>query len=157
VAQSGVKIIAKNKKAYHDFFIDETYEAGISLAGTEVKSIRGGKVNMRDCFAQVKDGELFVYNMHISPYEQGNIFNRDPMRVRKLLMHKREIARLLGLVSRDGYSLIPTSIYLKKGLVKIELGLAKGKKNYDKRESAKERDAKRDIDKHLKRSQRTEA
>ncbi|MBE5758573.1 MAG: SsrA-binding protein SmpB [Clostridiales bacterium] len=157
MAQSGVKIIAKNKKAYHDFFIDETYEAGISLAGTEVKSIRGGKVNMRDCFAQVKDGELFVYNMHISPYEQGNIFNRDPMRVRKLLMHKREIARLLGLVSRDGYSLIPTSIYLKKGLVKIELGLAKGKKNYDKRESAKERDAKRDIDKHLKRSQRTEA
>ncbi|MBP3941260.1 MAG: SsrA-binding protein SmpB [Christensenellaceae bacterium] len=157
MAQSGVKIIAKNKKAYHDFFIDETYEAGISLAGTEVKSIRGGKVNLRDCFAQVKDGELFVYNMHISPYEQGNIFNRDPMRVRKLLMHKREIARLLGLVSRDGYSLIPTSIYLKKGLVKIELGLAKGKKNYDKRESAKERDAKRDIDKHLKRSQRTEA
>ena len=157
MAQSGVKIIAKNKKAYHDFFIDETYEAGISLAGTEVKSIRGGKVNMRDCFAQVKDGELFVYNMHISPYEQGNIFNRDPMRVRKLLMHKREIARLLGLVSRDGYSLIPTSIYLKKGLVKIELGLAKGKKNYDKRESAKERDVKRDIDKHLKRSQRTEA
>ncbi|MBR3843415.1 MAG: SsrA-binding protein SmpB [Christensenellaceae bacterium] len=157
MAQSGVKIIAINKKAYHDFFIDETYEAGISLAGTEVKSIRGGKVNMRDCFAQVKDGELFVYNMHISPYEQGNIFNRDPMRVRKLLMHKREIARLLGLVSRDGYSLIPTSIYLKKGLVKIELGLAKGKKNYDKRESAKERDAKRDIDKHLKRSQRTEA
>lgn len=156
MAGSGIKVAAKNKKAYHDFYIEESYEAGISLAGTEVKSIRGGKVNMRDCFAQVKDGELFLYNMHISPYEQGNIFNREPMRTRKLLMHKREIAKLLGYVSRDGYSLIPTSLYFKNGKVKVELGLARGKKAYDKRESAKQRDAKRDIDQHMKQKQRIE-
>ena len=153
--KNGVKVIAKNKKAYHDFFIEETYEAGISLAGTEVKSIRGGKINLRDCFCQIKDGEMFVYGMHISPYEQGNIFNRDPLRTRKLLMHKKEIAKLLGLVSRGGYSLVPTSVYFKNGKVKVELGLAKGKKAYDKRDAEKERDAMRDIDQHMKRDLRS--
>ncbi len=148
----GIKLIAKNKKAYHDYFIEESYEAGISLAGTEVKSIRGGRINLRDSFAQVKDGEMLVYAMHISPYEQGNIFNRDPLRVRKLLMHKKEILKLLGLVSRGGYSLIPTSVYFKNGKVKVELSLAKGKKDYDKREAQKEKDAARDIDQHIKRS-----
>ncbi|MBR3304798.1 MAG: SsrA-binding protein SmpB [Christensenellaceae bacterium] len=154
MAGPGIKTVATNKKAYHDYFIEQKYEAGISLSGTEVKSIRGGKVNLRDCFARIQNGEIFVFGMHISPYEQGNIYNRDPLRTRKLLMHKREITRLLGLVSRDGYALIPTSVYFKNGKVKIELGLAKGKKNYDKRESSKERDAAREIDKHMKRQQR---
>ena len=154
MAGPGIKTVATNNKAYHDYFIEQKYEAGISLSGTEVKSIRGGKVNLRDCFARIQNGEIFVFGMHISPYEQGNIYNRDPLRTRKLLMHKREITRLLGLVSRDGYALIPTSVYFKNGKVKIELGLAKGKKNYDKRESSKERDAAREIDKHMKRQQR---
>ena len=154
MAGPGIKTVATNKKAYHDYFIEQKYEAGISLSGTEVKSIRGGKVNLRDCFARIQNGEIFVFGMHISPYEQGNIYNRDPLRTRKLLMHKREITRLLGLVSRDGYALIPTSVYFKNGKVKIELGLAQGKKNYDKRESSKERDAAREIDKHMKRQQR---
>jgi SsrA-binding protein len=154
MAGPGIKTVATNKKAYHDYFIEQKYEAGISLSGTEVKSIRGGKVNLRDCFARIQNGEIFVFGMHISPYEQGNIYNRDPLRTRKLLMHKREITRLLGLVSRDGYALIPTSVYFKNGKVKVELGLAKGKKNYDKRESSKERDAAREIDKHMKRQQR---
>ena len=154
MAGPGIKTVATNKKAYHDYFIEQKYEAGISLSGTEVKSIRGGKVNLRDCFARIQNGEIFVFGMHISPYEQGNIYNRDPLRTRKLLMHKREITRLLGLVSRDGYALIPTSVYFKNGKVKIELGLAKGKKNYDKRESSKEKDAAREIDKHMKRQQR---
>lgn len=147
---SGIKIIAKNKKARHDFFIDDTYEAGIELVGTEVKSIRLGKINLRDSYAQVRNGEMFVYNMHISPYEMGNIFNRDPLRTRKLLLHKKEINKLAGLVAQKGYSLVPLSVYLKNGLVKLELGLARGKKLYDKRADLKAKDAKRDIEKHMK-------
>lgn len=135
----GIKIIAKNKKATHDFFIEERYEAGISLAGTEVKSLRMGKVNMRDSFALVKDGEICVYNMHISPYEKGNIFNKDPMRTRKLLMHKREINKLFGLTTVKGYTLVPLSLYFKQRKVKVELGLAQGKKLYDKRQTMKEK------------------
>lgn len=147
--QTGVKVVAKNKKARHDFFIEDTYEAGIALAGTEVKSIRLGKVNLRDSYAQVKGGEVFVQNMHISPYEKGNIFNRDPLRPRKLLLHKREIAKLGGLTAQKGYSLVPLSLYLKNGKVKLELGVAQGKKLYDKRADLKARDDQRYIDRHL--------
>ena len=129
----GIKIVATNKKARHDFFIEDTYEAGIELSGTEVKSIRAGKVNLRDSYAQVKDGEMFLHNVHISPYEQGNIFNKDPLRSRKLLLHKAEITKLMGLTTIKGYSLVPLSFYLKNGRVKVQLGLARGKKLYDKR------------------------
>jgi len=146
----GIKIIAKNKKATHDFFIEEKYEAGIELVGTEVKSIRAGKVNLRDSYAQVKNGELWVYNMHVSPYENGNIFNKDPMRQRRLLMHKREINKLLGLTSQKGFSLVPLTVYLKRGRVKIEIGLARGKKLYDKRADMKEKDIKRSIEQYEK-------
>lgn len=148
--QKGVKMIASNRKAYHDYFIEERYEAGISLAGTEVKSIRAGRVNLKDAFCQVKNGELYVYCMHISPYEQGNIFNKDPMRDRKLLMHKREIYKLQAAVQRDGYALVPLSLYFKNAKVKMEVGIAKGKKLYDKRASMAERDAKRDMDRVMK-------
>ena len=139
-----VKVVAKNSKAYHDYFIEDKYEAGIELAGTEVKSIRLGHVNLKDSFCVVKDGEMSVIGMHISPYEKGNIFNKDPMRQRRLLMHKREILRLFARIKQDGYSLIPLSIYFRGPRVKLELGLAKGKKLYDKRDSAAARDAKRD-------------
>ena len=145
-----VKIVAKNSKAYHDYFIEEKYETGIELAGTEVKSIRLGNVNLKDSFCLIKDGEISVLGMHISPYEKGNIFNKDPRRTRKLLMHKREIMRLAGRVQQDGYSLIPLSVYFKGPRVKLELGLAKGKKLYDKRESAAKRDAKREMDRAMK-------
>ena len=134
----GIKIVATNKKARHDFFIEDTYEAGIELSGTEVKSIRAGKVNLRDSYAQVKGGEMFLHNVHISPYEQGNIFNKDPLRSRKLLLHKAEIAKLMGLTTIKGYSLVPLSFYLKNGRVKVQLGLARGKKLYDKRQDLKE-------------------
>jgi len=143
---AGIKIIAKNKKAFHDYFIEDTYEAGIELVGTEVKSIRAGKVNLRDSYAQVRKGEIFVENMHVSPYEMGNIFNKDPLRPRKLLMHKREITKIGGLTTQKGYSLIPLSVYLKNGRVKVELGLAKGKHLYDKRQSIKERDVQRSME-----------
>lgn len=146
----GIKLIAKNKKARHDFFIEDTYEAGIALVGTEVKSIRMGKVNLRDSYAQVRDGEAFLNKMHISPYEKGNIFNRDPLRTRKLLLHKREIAKLMGLVTQKGYSLVPLSVYLKNGKVKVEIGVARGKKLYDKRQDQRERDAKRSIEQYEK-------
>lgn len=146
----GIKTIANNKKAFHDYFIEDRYEAGIALCGTEVKSIRAGKVNLKDSFCQIKHGELMVYAMHISPYEKGNIFNRDPMRDRRLLMHKREILRLQAKIQQDGYALIPLSLYLKDSKVKLELGLAKGKKLYDKRASAAERSAKRDMDRTMK-------
>ena len=139
----GIKIVSQNKKARHDYFIEETYEAGIELVGTEVKSIRMGKANLKDCYAQVKNMELFVYNMHISPYEKGNIFNKDPLRTRKLLMHKKEIAKLLGYTTQKGYSLIPLSLYLKKGKVKVALGLARGKKLYDKRDDIAKKDQRR--------------
>ena len=145
-----VKVVAKNSKAYHDYFIEDKYEAGIELAGTEVKSIRLGHVNLKDSFCVVKDGEMSVIGMHISPYEKGNIFNKDPMRQRRLLMHKREILRLFARIKQDGYSLIPLSIYFRGPRVKLELGLARGKKLYDKRESAARRDAKREMDRAMK-------
>ena len=145
-----VKVVAKNSKAYHDYFIEDKYEAGIELAGTEVKSIRLGHVNLKDSFCVVKDGEMSVIGMHISPYEKGNIFNKDPLRTRKLLMHKREILKLSAKIQQDGYSLIPLSVYFKNAKVKVELGLARGKKLYDKRASAAERDAKRDMDRAMK-------
>ena len=145
-----VKVVAKNSKAYHDYFIEDKYEAGIELAGTEVKSIRLGHVNLKDSFCVVKDGEMSVIGMHISHYEKGNIFNKDPMRQRRLLMHKREILRLFARIRQDGYSLIPLSIYFRGPRVKLELGLAKGKKLYDKRDSAAARDAKREMDRAIK-------
>jgi len=150
MAGEGIKIIAKNSKAYHDYFIEEKFEAGIALAGTEVKSIRLGNVNLKDSFCIIKDGQLTVHGMHISPYEKGNIFNKDPRRPRQLLMHKREILKLFGKMKQDGYALIPLSIYLSRARVKLELGLAKGKKLYDKRESAAKRDAKREMDRTMK-------
>ena len=145
-----IKIVAKNNKAYHDYFIEEKFEAGIELAGTEVKSIRQGNVNLKDSFCIIKDGQLSVLGMHISPYEKGNIFNKDPRRTRRLLMHKREIMRLYGKVKQDGFALIPLSIYLKGSRVKVKVGLCKGKKLYDKRQAAAERDAKRQIDRAMK-------
>ena len=145
-----VKIIAKNSKAFHDYFIDDRFEAGIELAGTEVKSIRQGNLNLKDSYCIAKDGEIHIHGMHISPYEKGNIFNRDPRRVRRLLMHKREILRLQGKVKQDGYALVPLSVYLKNSLVKVEIGLARGKKLYDKRAAAAVKDAKREMERALK-------
>ena len=142
--------ITQNRKAFHDYFIDESFEAGIELFGTEVKSIRAGGVNLKDSYCEIDKGELFVHGMHISPYEKGNIFNKDPLRPKKLLMHKREINRLLGLIKRDGYTLIPLSLYFKGSRVKMQLGLCKGKKLYDKRKDATVRDAKREIERNLK-------
>lgn len=144
------KTISKNKKAYHDYFVLESYEAGIELKGTEVKSLRQGKVNLKDSWCSVVEGEIFINGMHISSYEHGNIFNKDPMRVRKLLMHKREIMKLFGLVKQDGCSLVPLSIYFKGSKVKVQLGLCKGKKLYDKRAELQTRAAKRDIQRAVK-------
>lgn len=140
------KVVSQNKKAYHDYFIEETYETGIVLQGTEIKSIRQGRSNLKDSFARVENGEVFLHNMHISPYGQGNRFNHEPLRTRKLLLHKKEIAKLIGYAKETGYSLIPLKIYLKNGFAKVQLGLAKGKKNYDKREDLKKKEAKRDIE-----------
>ena len=148
--KDSIKLIAQNKKAFHDFFIEETYECGIELVGTEVKSLREGKVNLKDSYASVTNGEVYIQNMHISPYEKGNIFNKDPLRERKLLLHKYEILKLVGKIKEKGYSLIPTKVYLKNSLVKIELALAKGKKLYDKRDDIAKRDAKRDMDRKIK-------
>ena len=145
-----VKLVAKNSKAYHDYFIEEKYETGIELAGTEVKSIRLGNINLKDSFCIIKDGQISVLGMHISPYEKGNIFNKEPRRPRRLLMHKREILRLFAKVKQDGYSLVPLAVYFKGPRVKLELGLAKGKKLYDKREAAAKRDAKRELERALK-------
>ena len=144
------KTIAENRKARHEYFVLESYEAGIELVGTEVKSIRQGGVNLKDSWCSIDGGELFVRGMHISPYEKGNIFNRDPLRKRKLLMHKREINKLFGTVKQDGLSLIPLSIYFKDSRVKMQVGLCKGKKLYDKRADAAKRDAKREIDRNIK-------
>ena len=144
------KIITVNRKARHDYFVEETYECGIALAGTEVKSLRAGAVNLKDSYCSIKDGEMFVVGLHISPYEQGNIFNRDPLRQRKLLMHKRDIMKLFGYVKRDGYSLIPLSLYFKGSRVKLELGLCKGKKLHDKRDDAARRDASREMDRAMR-------
>ena len=148
--KKGERPIAENRKVRHEYFIEDTYECGIALVGTEVKSIRGGKVNLKDSYAQVKNGEVHLIGMHISPYEQGNLFNRDPFRPRKLLLHKQEIRKLQVLTQADGYSLIPLRLYLKDGLVKLELAVAKGKKLYDKRHDMAERDAKRDMDRRMK-------
>ncbi len=146
----GTKTIAENRKARHDYFVLETYEAGIELVGTEVKSIRQGSVNLKDSWCSIDKGELWVKGMHISPYEKGNIFNRDPMRVRKLLMHRREINKLFGIVKQDGLSLIPLSLYFKDSKVKMQLGLCKGKKLYDKRDAAAKKDARREIERNMK-------
>ncbi len=146
----GTKTIAENRKARHDYFVLETYEAGIELVGTEVKSIRQGTVNLKDSWCSIDHGEMFVRGMHVSPYEKGNIFNRDPMRVRRLLMHKKEINKLYGTVKQDGLSLIPLKLYFKDSKVKLEVGLCKGKKLYDKRADAAKRDAKREIDRGMK-------
>ncbi len=145
-----IKVAAQNKKAYHDYFVLEEYEAGIELFGTEIKSIRQGKLNLKDSWCNIVDGEIFVNGMHISPYDHGNIFNRDPMRVRKLLMHKREINKLFGTVKQDGLSLIPLSVYFKKGRAKVKVGLCKGKKLYDKRDAAARKDASRNIERAMK-------
>lgn len=142
--------LAENRKARHDYFVEEAMEAGLVLVGTEVKSIRRGRVNLKDCYADIYNGEVFIKNMHISPYEQGNIFNVDPLRERKLLLHKEQIGRLAGLVSRDGYTLVPLSLYLKNGRVKVALGICRGKKNYDKRDSMLEKAHKRDIEREMK-------
>ena len=148
--KQSIKVMATNREARHEYFIEEEFEAGIELCGTEVKSIRAGTLNLKDAWCGIKDGELLVNQMRISPYEQGNRFNPDPRRPRKLLMHKREIMRLFGKVKQDGYAIIPLSVYLKGGLVKVKIGLCKGKKLYDKRQSAAERDAKRQIDRAMK-------
>ena len=148
--KKGIKIAAQNRKAFHDYFVEDRYEAGIELFGTEVKSIRAGTLNLKDAYCTVKDGELFVHGMHISPYEKGNIFNKDPVRTRKLLMHKREIRKLHALIKQDGYTLVPLSVYFKDARVKLEVGLCKGKKNYDKRDTAAKRDAQREIERTMK-------
>lgn len=148
--QQGVKEITSNRKAFHEYFVLERYEAGIELAGTEAKSVRDGGANLKDSYCTIKDGEIFVRGMHISPYEKGNIFNRDPVRPRRLLMHKREISKLNAAVMQQGIALIPLSLYFKDSRVKLELGVCKGKKLYDKRESDMNRDAKRDMDRTLK-------
>lgn len=150
MSADSTKIVAQNRKALHDYFVLETFEAGIELCGTEVKSVRGGRVNLKDSWCAVNKGELFVNGMHISPYEQGNIFNKDPLRVRKLLMHKKEINRLFGQVKQDGCSIIPLSMYFKGSLVKLKIGLCKGKKLYDKRSAMAQKAAKRDIERSMK-------
>ncbi len=144
------RIIADNRKARHDYFVEEVYEAGIELFGTEVKSLRAGGCNLKDSYCEIDGGEMFALGVHISPYEQGNIFNRDPLRPKRLLMHKSEIMKLTGLVSREGYTLVPLSLYFKGSRVKMAVGLCKGKKNYDKRESIAKRDAERDIERTMK-------
>ncbi len=154
MSKSSDSIITDNRKARHDFHIHETFEAGIVLTGTEVKSIRQGKVNLKDSFCRVENGELFLYQMHISPYEQGNRFNQDPLRTRKLLMHKREIHRLFGQVRERGFSLVPLNLHFTRGRVKVTVGLVTGKKLYDKRQDMAERDAKRDISRRLKEQHR---
>jgi len=142
--------LAQNRKAWHDYFIEETYEAGIALVGTEVKSIRAGNINLKDSYADIKDGEIFLYNVHVSPYEKGNIFNKDPLRTRKLLMHRIEIAKLNGYIRQKGYTLVPLKVYLVRNRIKVELGVARGKKLYDKRESIMKRDAERDVERAFK-------
>lgn len=144
------KLIANNKKAYHDFFIDETYECGIALHGTEVKSMRMGKCSIKEAFVRIEDGEVFVYGMHVSPYEKGNIFNKDPLRVKKLLLHKYEINKLLGKIKEKGYTLVPLQVYFKDGKVKVEIGLARGKKLYDKREAIAKKDQRREAEKEFR-------
>ena len=147
-------VIAQNKKAHHDYFIEETYEAGLVLQGTEIKSIRNGRVNLKDSFAKVEKGEVFLHNMHISPYEQGNRYNHDPLRTRKLLLHRREINKLIGYTKEQGYTLVPLKLYIKNGFAKVELGVAKGKKKYDKREDMKRKEAQREIERAFRERQK---
>ena len=153
--KTSFKTISENRQVRHEYFVEETYEAGIELYGTEVKSLRAGTVNMKDSWCSIEDGEIFIKQLHISPYEHGNIFNRDPLRVRRLLMHKSEIHRLLGLLKRDGHTLIPLSLYFKGSRVKVKVGLCKGKKLYDKRADAAKRDAQRTIDRAMKQRTRS--
>ena len=148
--ESSTKLIANNKKAYHDFFIDEKYEAGIALHGTEVKSMRMGKCSIKESFIRIENGEVFVYGMHISPYEKGNLFNKDPLRVKKLLLHKYEINKLQGKVAEKGYTLVPLQVYFKEGRAKVEIGLARGKKLYDKRQDIAKKDQRREAEKEFK-------
>ena len=147
---NGIKLVANNKKAYHDYFVEEKFEAGIELVGTEVKSLRMGQVNLKDAWCRVNDGEMFVYGMHVSPYEKGNIFNREPLREKKLLMHKREIMKLHGLMAQKGFTLVPLSLYFSGKNVKVELGLCRGKKLYDKRDTDAKREADREMDRRMK-------
>ena len=146
----GVKIIAQNKKAYHDYFVDEKYEAGIELFGTEVKSIRSGGINLKDSYCMIEEGEIFAVGVHVSPYEKGNIFNRDPYRVKRLLMHKKEINKLLGQITQKGFTLVPLSVYFRGSRLKMEIGLCRGKKLYDKRDAAAKKQADRDIERTMK-------
>lgn len=148
--KENVKLIANNKKAFHDYFIEDKYEAGISLAGTEVKSLRQGKCSIKESFIRIEKGEVFIYGMHISPYEKGNIFNKDPLRVKKLLLHKYEINKMAGKIAEKGYTLVPLQVYFRGSLVKVELGLAKGKKLYDKRQDIAKKDQKREAEKEFK-------
>ena len=148
--EKGIKLVANNKKAFHDYFIEETFEAGIVLAGTEVKSLRMGKCSIKESYLQIKDGEMFIYGMHISPYEKGNIFNKDPLRTRKLLLHKEEIRKLIGKVAEKGFTLVPLKVYFKDSRAKVEIALARGKKLYDKRAAIAEKDRKREAERDLK-------
>ena len=150
MGRDSIKLIANNKKAYHDYFIIEKYEAGIELVGTEVKSLRMGKCSLKESFIRIDKGELFIYGMHISPYEKGNIFNKDPLRVRKLLVHKHEINKMMGKISQKGYTIVPLQIYFKGSLVKVEIALAQGKKLYDKREDIAKKDQRREAEKEFK-------
>ena len=152
--KSGIKIAAQNRKAHHDYFVEDWYEAGIELFGTEVKSIRQGALNLKDSYAVAKDGEVYVHHMHISPYEQGNIFNKDPDRPKRLLLHKREIRKLQEAQKQDGFALVPLSVYFKNSRVKLELGVCRGKKNYDKRDAIAKRDAKREMDRAMREKNR---
>jgi len=152
--QQGVKVVAQNRKAFHDYFVEEKLECGVALFGTEVKSIRQGRVNLKECWAQVRKGEIWVEGMHISPYEQGNIFNRDPLRPKKLLLHRKEIRKLDGLVMRQGYTLVPLSMYFRDGRVKVELGLCRGKHLHDKRDAIAKRDSDREIRRALREKQK---
>lgn len=150
MGKEAVKLIANNKKAYHDYFIEETFEAGIALHGTEVKSLRMGKCSVKESFVRIEKGEVYVYNMHISPYEKGNIFNKDPLRTRKLLLHKSEIRKMTGTIAQKGYTIVPLKVYLKGSLVKVEIGLARGKKLYDKRQDIAKKDQRREAERNYK-------
>lgn len=148
--KTGMKLIANNKKAFHDYFIEDTYEAGIALAGTEVKSLRSGKCSIKEAFVRVENGEVYVYGMHITPYEKGNIFNKDPLRIKKLMLHKNEINKITGQIAQKGYTLVPLEVYFKGSLVKVEIGLARGKKLYDKRQDIAKKDQKRQAEREFK-------
>ncbi|MBM7713911.1 SsrA-binding protein SmpB [Siminovitchia sp. FSL H7-0308] len=154
MAKGEGKLVAQNRKANHDYFIEDTYEAGIVLKGTEIKSIRAGRVNLKDAYARIQNGEVFLHNMHISPYEQGNRYNHDPLRTRKLLLHRKQINKLIGETKEQGYTLVPLKLYLKNGFAKILIGLGKGKKQYDKREDLRRKEAKRDIERAFRERQK---